>query len=458
MRKPLIPSLLVAASMVLGALTVVFDWGWVVWMLVLGLGAIGLFFLVWALGRAKRMLAVGAVAAVALVVGGVAAVRLQPVLPTGFAIGDSAEVVGRSGDSVVIEESSGDEVRGLSTAGDELWAHDAGSGLETSTLVDDLVILVYGGDAGSRAVALNASSGDEVWTRELPSASELLTVTPETLVFSTPEEGTSALFLATGIPRWANPEGAISTFRSAGYRHVHPRVAAPKNEAWGLLEGDDADAPDAASINLDSGELGTRMDLGETDYLMVAGVLVTEELGFGANAATTLRGTSVDGRVGWSRQIDTDGAPDMAAIGGEIVVRTPGGSLVITASNGELAERPLPEGWTYDDDLLSSYKRQFDARYELTLDEDGSSGAFDRVTGEHVELSGRGSLIAGARSLGDSDTTVLVTRVSDAVGGEAYRYDVVADGSVRQTIHAESDEVDWRPGVLQIGDRVVPVD
>jgi hypothetical protein len=457
MRKPIVPSLFVAAAVVLGGLTLAFDWGWAAWLIALGIAAFGLFVLSWALGRTKLMLAVGAIAAVVVVVGGVAAVRLQPVLPEGFAIGDRDQIIGRSGDAIVIDDAAGAEVRGVSTEGDGLWAHDAGSGLEAGTLVDDLVVLVYDGDAGSRAVALDASSGDEVWTRELPAASEYLTATQETLVFSTPE-GMTALFLATGIPRWTNPDGAVSTFRSGGDRHVHPRVVAPKNEAWGLLQGDDPDAPDAAAINLDSGELGTRMDLGASDYTMVGGVLVTEESGSGTDALTTLTGTSVDGRVGWSKQLAVDGTIDVAAVDGEIAVRTESGSSVIVASNGESTEHALPEGWTFDDTVLAGYQRQFDARYELALDEDGSPGAFDRVTGEHVDLSGRGSLVAGVRSLGDSETGVLVTRVSDAVGGDAYRYDVIAEDRVAETSYADSHEGIWWPGLLQLGDRVVALD
>jgi hypothetical protein len=501
-RARLVPIIVIVAAVALGVSTVVLDWGWVVWMLALGLCALGLFFLSAALGTTKRMLIVGGIAAVAVVVGGISDVRLQPVLPAGFAIGGGEEVVGRSGDTIVVSgraggdgdgdgdgDDEGDDgafgVRGLSLSGDELWASTASADDENSgdtdtgtdsdarepevTLVDELVVIVSDDDtpnsAGGLAVGLDATTGDEVWSRELPTASVLQTATLETLVFSAPEEGTTALYLATGIPRWTNPATGLSTYRVKDAPGIDARVTAPNGQAWALFEGTSGaegmagvdgsgSGWEAIAINLDSGDLNGGMDVGPADYLMVGGVLVTQEYEQATESGQALTGRSVDGRVNWTRPVPGyDGSTStMDAVDGDIMVLLPAGSAVISATTGELVSHELPEGSAYGHRTPARH-----ARYEVIFFANGTAAAFDTVTGEHLGLSNRGIVDSAGDTLGDATQSVLSLRLDDAVGGRAFRYDVVTENGV-QTVSADSDEASWHPGVLQVENRVVPLD
>lgn len=414
-----------AAAVVLGALTVVFDWGWVAWSSVLAIAALALVVTSLRFGTAVRIVAV--LAAAALVAVGVVAVRIPPILPPGWTVDEDEHIIAAEGDVVVVLDSDDNTMRGLASAdGDELWAADPQLvGTPGSQSLGD-VVLVYSDNPSGSAVAAVVSvvDGKIHWRRDIGEL-DPLSANDDVVVFTSDAE-TTGLDVGTGRTVWTHP--GVATTGSGGNRDS-PRRWAPREQWAAVKSGPDSRYPAMTVINARTGKTAATVHPTSNDFVIAGDTFI--EFGY-AQQRRVIKGTALAGGRSWVKEYNYDGNNRLFDVvdGKARVLRTDKAAFIDSVT-GDVQETAIEEGWSVD-----WYSGTVGGRYTLVEQRDRDH----RVTARAVADTVKGGLLApkGPGTVTDAriakisgESMVLHEDVVDAVGAESERYTFVDNGAFR---------------------------
>lgn len=417
-----------------GVASVLFDLGWVVW--VLALIAVGLAVCA-AMSGTRLLLVVGVVALVVVVVGGVVWARSAPPLPPDARSlpvfrpdGDADHVteMDRDDDVFIVSEHRQHAIVGYSAEGDRLWTSEAGygtgpryAGSRYAELTGDSVITYGSGKDASPAVLLSATTGGVEWTADVGRA-EAFTANDEVIVFADSDR-TFALDRESGASIWELDAEAVASSRGQSpydWREWSPHAdwLVVGDRTLGVFQVVDARSGETAL----EFQLESRNPLGR--WVIAGDTFVT--FGYAADGRPVALGQSLKGGRDWSTGIHglEPGAfyepfNDAVRIVQDHEVQW------LDSRTGELRIVEVPTQWS----IGSGRYSPDGARTLIAENRDRDSrrvALFDSVTGELTELVGPHA--RGARVLRGTETgSLLSLPYLDAVGSEHERLVLIPD-------------------------------
>jgi hypothetical protein len=449
-KSRIFPVTIVVLFALLGAATVLFDWGWTVWIIALLGMMLGAILILASLGLRTGVMIAATVVVVALAAGGAIGVRLDPIIPQGIAIGDTENIIGLVDDTIVVESTR--SVRGLNSEnGTVLWTYQSSDlrGDFEDAYVEGgaIVVVTTAANDDVTVLGLDTRTGSQDWATEVPAGSEAAAFTASTMVMQSPTGGTTALGLAAGAIAWSNDATALFTGSSEGYR-VNRALSGSTTAA--VLTRTDTGLESAIPVDLDSGETGTPRNLDDRDFFVFDDTVVSFSYDDDNRIGT---GTAFDGSERWSTPVEELGYGSFVeGIGSAVRVTFDDHITLIAAADGSVSEVRIPEGWELEYGSAIAGLR-YVAVYS---DESGTaSAAMDTVDGSIIELPGRGRATDGKVDAGTSNHTLIRLMVVDSVGGTSFRLVVVSESGTSIFYSGSADNIQLLDGLLRIDDRVM---
>lgn len=451
-RRTIWAAAVLAATVLLGVLAIVFDWGWIAWGMALTGAALALLAFSLRFGPVLRIMAVVVVAA--LVAAGIVAIRIPPLLRAGWSLGEDERVVAVLGDVVIVLDDHQHRLRGRASAdGDERWAGDplpAGA-LRSATDLGELV-LIHSAKAGggSEAAVVSAADGKVRWRRDTAELSPF-TANGEVVVF-TSKAGSAGLDLGTGRTVWSHPGRPEA---GSGGNRSHPKQWIPRSEWLAFATTPDSRHPALSVINARTGTTATTVRPDSDDFLIAGDTFI--EFGF-ARTRRVIRGTALAGGSSWVKEYDYDGSARLYdVVDAKARVLRDDKAAFIDPATGDVQETAIEDGWEVD-----WSNGEVDGRYALVARRDrdrriAQRAVADTVKGGLLTPKGTGTVADARISNTAGGSMVLHEDVVDAVGGKSERYTFVADGAFRgQAALPEVVETFRSVGdVVQVDGRVV---
>lgn len=417
------------AGLAVGVASLIFDLGWVLW--ILALAAFGVAVLCGLSGTRPSAL-VGLVAAGAIVIGGIFAAGAAPPLPKDWTVlpafaphdDDDDEVyeVGRDDDVIVMIDRAKDALIGYALDGDPLWTNEeANAGGHRDAVFAGASVLTYPDDDRGSAISVSTASGETEWSTEVAGAAPF-SDNDDVIVFAG-DDSTFALDRQTGAHVWelaadvtANSEGA-SGFDPSRWT---------SNVDWLVVR--DPEPGQYQVVDSRTGESVAKFGNDETlvDWAIAGDTLFTFD--YDDSGRRIVVGTPLDGGEGWTTQVDElNGGVTYEPVGADL--RMLGRSSVqwLEGETGELTTFQLPTGWSFTrmwngiDGARSLAAESRDSDDELV-----GVGVFDSRTGDLTEVDGSFAKEPAVEGVTPTGTLVSLPYL-DAVGGKHDRTVLVAD-------------------------------
>lgn len=422
-RRTIAAFVVLAVAVVAGTLTVVLDWGWMAWIAALVIAAVALTVVSRQLSIERRIGA--AVAAVAVIATGVLVVRIPPIAPPGWTVDEDVSLVAAHDGIAVTLNRRTHALRGRATTdGREVWTSGFfSSGVaEWKQLGGDPLLLV---DDDSKAAVISIADGKTKWQQDIPDQ-QPFTANDDVVVFSS-DATTTGLDLRTGQKLWTHPGGA--TAGSCGQSGYNPRRWAPHSD-WIAVDGgpNTSDRP-VAVLDARTGRVAATVHPKSNDFAIAGKTFI--EFGYD-EARRAAKGTALAGGRSWVSPFVRGSVTEVLdVLDGQARVLYGNKAVYINPETGALRDVKFKDGWSvnwFDGQVSGRYVVVEKRDYESKLD---AEAVADTVTGELVNLDGRGRPVDLQIEQLSDDTAVAQTSVADAVGAESSRYTLIVNGAAQ---------------------------
>ncbi|MFI5713548.1 PQQ-binding-like beta-propeller repeat protein [Kribbella sp. NPDC051620] len=449
-RRTVAAVVVLAAAAVLGVLTIVFDWGWPVWIATLAVGAIAL---VVAFLRTRPVLRSAAVlTAVALVVTGILVVRIPPMTPSGWKVEPDVRLIAADEKLAVTLDQQTGEVQGRAIDdGNQLWKNGFGGSGSTDwkQLGTDAVLLFD--DSGSsqrdnRAAVISIADGKTRWSQDV-GRQEPFTANDTVVVF-TGDKTTTGIDLATGKKLWTHAGEA--TAGSGGQGSYRPNRWVARSD-WIAVRNASGSAPTAV-LDVRTGQVATAVRATRSDFVIAGQTFV--EFTYAKDGHRLAKGTPLAGGQPWSTPFGRlNGLETLDVVDGRARAVYGTKTVFLDPGTGTLREVPLDGRWSV------ALQSRVDGRYVAVEQRDRdhhvvATAIADTTTGKLVDVPGRGDQVEASIEQSSDGTAIAHTTVVDAVGGKSQRYTLISDGAEHGQVSTTQGRFASAGDVIKVGGRI----
>ncbi|MEV8378152.1 PQQ-binding-like beta-propeller repeat protein [Kribbella sp. NPDC056861] len=405
----------------------------------------------------KRTVALTAlVVTVAVAAVGALVVRIPPIRPSGWKVGEGTLLIAANNKLAVTLNQETHALQGRAiTDGSEAWKNSFGdSGTVRSQQLGGDSVLLHG-DSGSsqrenQAAVVSIADGTTRWSQSI-GQQEPFTTNGDVVVFSG-NETTTGIEVQTGKKLWTQAGEAQAG--SGGQSSYNPRRWVPRSD-WIAIRGSDKSAP-VAVLNIRTGKAAAMVQAAGNDFVVAGNTFV--EFGFVKNGRRLAKGTPLAGGRSWQAEFrGSNGHEVLDVVDGKARALYDDRAILLEPETGEVREVPIEDHWS-----VNWYDGGVGGRYLAVekRDQDRNVVAWavtDTVTGKLVNLDGRGRTVELTIAQYSGDVAISRTTVVDAVGAESNRFTWIANGAGQgELTTAESGQrVESAATAVQLGDRIV---